>query len=80
VEDLVLPTLRLYYEDLLIDERTIFARVLSFLEVQPKPLQGGTLKNTSDDLREAISNFDELRSHYLGTPYEQMLDEVLISK
>ena len=40
---------------------------------------GQVRKNTNDDLREAVSNFDELRSHYIGTPYEQMFDEVLVS-
>ena len=40
---------------------------------------GQVRKNINDDLREAVSNFDELRSHYVGTPYEQMFDEVLVS-
>ncbi len=36
------------------------------------------IKNTSDDLRKVIMNFDELRSHYIGTPFELMFDEVLV--
>lgn len=74
-----LPTLWLYYEDLLVDRRATLELVFSFLGVRFEPVQGGSIKNTSDDLREAVSNFDDLRSHYLGTPYEQMFDEVLVS-
>jgi LPS sulfotransferase NodH len=73
-----LPTLRLDYEDLLLDRRATLERVFSFLGVRFEPVQAGSIKNTSDDLREAVSNFDELRSHYIGTPYEQMFDEVLV--
>jgi LPS sulfotransferase NodH len=78
-ENVDLPTLRLYYEDLLVDKRATLERIFSFLEVSFEPVRGGSIKNTSDDLREAVSNFDELRSHYVGTPYEQMFDEVLVS-
>jgi hypothetical protein len=74
-----LPTLYLYYENLLVDQRETLEQVFSFLGVRSEPVQSGTCKNTSDDLREAVSNFDELRSRYVGTPYEQMFDEVLVS-
>jgi hypothetical protein len=78
VESLELPTLWLDYEDLLVDQRATFERAFSFLEVPFQPVQGKSIKNTSDDLREAVSNFDELRSRYVGTSYEQMFDEVLV--
>jgi hypothetical protein len=78
-KNMELPTLWLYYEDLLVDRRATLKRVFSFLEVRFEPVEGGSIKNTSDDLREALSNFDELKSHYIGTPYEQMFDEVLVS-
>jgi LPS sulfotransferase NodH len=74
-----LPTLWSYYEDLLVDKQATLQRIFSFLGVRSEPVQGGSIKNTSDDLREAVSNFDELRAHYVGTPYEQMFDEVLVS-
>jgi hypothetical protein len=79
VESLELPTLWLFYEDLLVDQRATLERVFSFLGVRFEPVQGRSIKNTSDDLREAVANFDELRSHYVGTLYEQMFDEVLVS-
>ena len=76
VQHLDLPTLRLWYEDLLLDEYAFFASVLEFLHVKSVPMQGRTLKNTSDDLREVITNFDELRTRYAGTRYESMFDEI----
>jgi LPS sulfotransferase NodH len=76
VNRLALPTLRLWYEDLLLDEDAFFASVLDFLHVKPTPMQGRTLKNTSDDLREVVTNFDELRARYAGTRYAPMFDEI----
>jgi hypothetical protein len=75
---LELPTLSLYYEDLLVDKRNTIDLALSFLGVQLRPVEGEALKNTSDDLRQALENFDELRSLYTGTPYETMFDEVIL--
>jgi len=77
-ERLHLPTLELFYEDLLVDEQTFVAQALNFLDIRHRPLPGATLKNTGDDLRQAILNFDELRTRYAGTDYESMFDEVLV--
>jgi hypothetical protein len=77
--NLDLPTLFLNYEDLLVDQRATLERVFSFLGIRFEPTQSKCHKNTSDDLREAVSNIDELRTRYVGTPYEQMFDEVLVS-
>jgi LPS sulfotransferase NodH len=76
VKSVARPTLRLDYEDLLRDEASFMARVFDFLNVTPRRLEGKTLKNTSDDLRQAVPNFDALRAHFAGTPYEAMFDEV----
>jgi LPS sulfotransferase NodH len=78
VSALNLPRLRLYYEDLLRDEKRFLAEVLNFLGVEPKPVQGKTLKNTSDDLRQVVLNFDDLRSRYTGTPYHEMFSELIV--
>jgi LPS sulfotransferase NodH len=74
-----LPTLSLYYENLLVNNRVTLQQVCTFLGVQFKTLRPGTMKNTSDNLREVIVNFDELRYHYVGASYEKMFDEVLIT-
>ena len=80
VSGLGLPTLPLYYEDLLLDELRAFERVFSFLGIKPKAVQPECIKTTRDDLREVIKNFEELRSHYRGTPLEEMFDEVLVPR
>ena len=76
---LSLPQLTLYYEDLLVDEDAFLNTVYSFINVENKPAHGVTIKNTKDDLREAIVNFTQLRARYSGTIYEPMFDEVLAS-
>jgi hypothetical protein len=72
-----LPMLRIDYRDLMVDPPGTLARVFEHIGVEPRPVAGSTLKNTSDDLRESVSNFDELRGRYAGTEYEAMFDEVL---
>jgi hypothetical protein len=79
VHSLRQPTLNLSYEDLLQDRNASLGQVFSFLGTAPLPVQGITLKNTRDNLREAVLNFNELRTRYVGTPYEPMFDEVLAS-
>lgn len=77
LQELDLPLLELYYEDLFLDQPATFAKIFAFLGVEEQPVSSNIIKNTSDDLREAILNFDEVKAHYLGTPYEAMFDEVL---
>jgi hypothetical protein len=78
VSKLGLPTLSLYYEDLLLDGQKTFERIFSFLRVKPKAVHPRCIKTTSDDLREVIENFEELYSHYRETPCEEMFNEVLV--
>ncbi len=64
------------YEDLLADEQGVFDRVFRALGVEPIKIErAGVIKGTSDDLRKAVVNFDELRASFAGTPYEKMFDE-----
>jgi LPS sulfotransferase NodH len=78
-ERLQLPTLRLWYEDLLADESAFVDQAVTFLTGESRPLHGSTLKNTGDDLKTAILNFDDLRRRYAGTRYEPMFDEVQVT-
>jgi len=75
VSDLALPTLRVFYEDLLAHEDETFRSVMEFLEVPPQPLSSRVRKATPDDLRDAVSNFDEVLDALRGTAYEAMLSE-----
>lgn len=77
VEMLGLPTLSLDYETLLTEPARTIEGLCTFLGVKRLPLRGVALKNTADNLREAVTNFDELRSRLQGTRYVQMFDEVL---
>lgn len=70
------PTLDLYYEGLLADEAAFFAKVCTFLGVDPiVPEQKKVFKATKDDLRQAIANFDDLYERYATTPYAAMFTE-----
>lgn len=68
VGTLGLATLALDYEDLLESRTTWLERVCGFLEIAPRPLSGAVEKATSDDLRAALANFDELAAHFAGSP------------
>jgi len=75
VRQLALPTLEIVYEDLLQSRQAALAKVNDFLGLAPADAEGKTLKHTSDDLRQVILNFDELRQRYAGTRYASMFDE-----
>ncbi len=73
-----LPMLRIDYSDLLVRPTATLAGVFEHIGVDPRAVGASTVKNTSDDLRESVENFDELRARYVGTEYEAMFDEVLL--
>lgn len=77
VSRLELPTFKIIYEDLLVDRDAVITKVFDFLRVKHFPVEGKSIKATSDDLRQAVKNFDELRACYTGTIYAPMFDEVL---
>ncbi len=72
-----LPTLKIVYEDLLVDREQTLDTIFRFLKIDAYPVRTRTIKNTSDDLRTAILNFEELRSLYSGSHYAAQFDEVL---
>ena len=78
VKSLQLPTMDLYYEDLLSDRTAFLNDCFKFLDVPIRGVEGTTLKITSDDLSKAITNFYELRAVYQGTPYYSMFGEEII--
>jgi len=75
VDSINAEKLFLLYEELIADETKFFEKIQDYLGVSHQPLQKKVLKNTKDDLREAVSNFDELVEHFKGTPYEEMFYE-----
>lgn len=77
VAGLQLPVELVQYEELQQDKDAVLRRLFPFLGVSYLPLEGKTRKHTRDDLREVITNFDDLQANFAGTPYEAMFDEVL---
>ncbi|MHB8134453.1 MAG: hypothetical protein ACYDH1_09560 [Anaerolineaceae bacterium] len=72
IHELNLPTLKVTYEDLLLDKEKILNNVFNFLNVPVKPVETKTIKHTDDDLRKVILNFEEIQNHYIDTPYFEM--------
>ncbi len=62
-----LPTLRLDYEDLLVDREAWLARTTAFLGIAPVRLESSVGKATDDDLRAALARYDEVRARFAGT-------------
>ena len=78
VDALGLPILSVSYEDLVLNRQAVIEDTFRFLGVHYRAVTSPLVKNTSDDLRKAVINFDELRDRYIGTRYEAMFDEVLL--
>ena len=60
IDSLDLPKLVVIYEDLLAEEQAVLNQVWDFLDVSHVKTQGITRKNTPDDIREAVTNLDEI--------------------
>ena len=73
VANLNLKQFVLDYDDLRGHPKQEMDRMLQFLEAPSLPLQSDVKKNTSDNLSEAIENFDEVHHWLRGTPYEGMI-------
>lgn len=63
------PVFELAYEDIHPDAQCVMD-LQCFLDVAPVPLQAATIKISSDPLREALTNFDDLAALARGTPHE----------
>ena len=70
------PKLNVEYSDLLRNQAEWFDTIFDFLGVEPRQLESSVRKNTDDDLRVALSNFEELRAAYADTEFAPMFDEI----
>jgi hypothetical protein len=68
IKTLALPTLSLCYEDLFLDKEDVLQQIFNFFQVKPLPVKAAALKITSDDLRDAILNFDGSKHSTQGHP------------
>lgn len=69
------PVLSLHYEDLQDELQPTFARVQSFLGVEPKTVRVAKPEQRSCTLPEIIENYDKLRRRWTGTRWESFLDD-----
>jgi hypothetical protein len=63
--------LSLFYEEILSARDDTFARAQSFLGVEPQVLTVALTKQSPDDLRALIENYDELREAFADTEYAE---------
>ena len=72
------PTLCLCYEDMLIDERNFFTKLYHFIGTKPVDTSSKIIKNTPNDLRKIIVNYDDLLGKYKYTRYESMIIDIAL--
>jgi hypothetical protein len=65
----------LSYEEMVARDPEKMAAVLDFLGVSPRELSTTTKKLGNDNLRSAISNFEELRSYFAGGPFSKFFED-----
>jgi hypothetical protein len=68
-----------FYEDLVTDRAGVVRAISGFLDIDEARIDlgpsGAPIKQTPTDLRELLTNFDELLAGYEGTPYHDMLSD-----
>ncbi len=64
IDTLNLPKLVVRYEELLENEQRVLNQVWDFLEVGRVSTRGQTRKNTPEDIRQAVTNLDEILAHH----------------
>lgn len=72
IQQLSRPMIKLYYEEILEDHDTFFAKLLDFLEVPARPMESKFVKNTKDDMREVLLNYDEIKQHFSDKGYAEL--------
>ncbi len=63
--------LSLFYEEILSARDDVFARAQSFLGVEPQMLTVALTKQSPDNLRTILENYDELREAFADTEYSE---------
>ncbi len=72
VESLGLPTIKVRYEDVFGGPDRVLGDICDFLGVERSDYTVRVRKVTKDNLREALSNYDELKQAVAGTEFEAM--------
>ena len=69
------PGFRISYEEMIIPGSEKLQCLLDFMGVPRRELTTTTKKLRNNDLRRAIANFDELRTHFVATPYSKFFED-----
>lgn len=69
------PVLQVRYEDLAADFHSAVLRLESFLGVETRHVQPSTLRQTTRPLSEMVSNYQELKARFAGTPWISLFTE-----
>jgi len=70
------PTGRVHevvYEDLVADPSGTMEAVQGFLGLEVSDLEAGSVRQSSGSTADAVANYEELRNHFSGTPWEGWL-------
>jgi LPS sulfotransferase NodH len=63
------PLLHIHYEDLAADFRSEARRLETFLGVDPHVVQPSTFQQSAQPLALTVSNYDELKARFAGSPW-----------
>jgi LPS sulfotransferase NodH len=63
------------YEEMIAPDAQKIQSLLDFIGVSRRELTTTTRKLGRDDLRQVIANFEELRTHFAGSPYSKFFDQ-----
>ena len=69
------PVFSISYEEMVAGEAKTIRALLDFMEVSPRELTTTTRRLGCDDLRQAIANFEELRTYFAGSPYSKFFEQ-----
>jgi LPS sulfotransferase NodH len=69
------PGFHITYEDMITPGSEKLQCLLDFMGVPRRELTTTTQKLGCDDLRKVVANFDELRSHFAGSPYSKFFED-----
>ena len=69
------PLLNVFYEDLVKEPEELFKKITRFLGVCYIPPSTDLQKQNSEKTTELLINFDELKSHFANTEWQQFFDE-----
>jgi LPS sulfotransferase NodH len=70
------PGFRISYEEMITPSSEKLQCLLDFMGVPRRELTTTTQKLGCNDLRRVIANFDELRSHFAGSPFAKFFEDV----